>query len=207
MNIAVPAGKPDSHIDHAVVYRKNDEFSGWPFTSGMWETADGSIVVGFKRSKSLYRSINDVHHDHVNEEEKMEILLMRSSDRGATWDTDNLVQIWERAISEADVLAQGPPNYRDEAPLDFRNKDTLVATGSTPTFGLLNTKTWLRVSTDGGRNWRRPIILPLLGMQASVRDQRHDSARGRPQSSVPDKFEQGWMEPPASGLCLHRWRA
>lgn len=197
MNLAVPVTQRASHADHAVVYRKNDEFSGWPFTSGMWETADGSIVVGFKRNKSLYRGIEDVHHDHVNEEEKNEILLLRSTDRGETWDTDNLVKIWEKSISEADVLAQGPQNYFDEAPLDFRNKDVIVATGSTPTFGVLNSRAWLRVSTDGGRSWRRPLILPLIGMHAlSATSASTVRADGRSLVFLTSSSPDGWSRRP-----------
>lgn len=197
MNIVVPGVRVAGHVDHSVVYRRNDEFSGWPFTSGMWETADGSIVVGFKRNKSRYRSIEDVHHDHVNEEEKNEIMLVRSKDRGETWDADNLVKIWEKAVSVDEVMAQGAQNYADEAPLDFRNKDTLVATGSTPSFGLLNSKTWLRVSTDGGRNWRRPLILPLIGMQAlSATSASTVRADGRSLIFLTSSSPDGWSRRP-----------
>jgi hypothetical protein len=157
---------PRGKVDHGIVYRRDDEFCGWVFTSGIWDTADGSILVGFKRNKNLYRGAGDVHHDNVTEEQKNEVMLIRSYDRGETWDESSLVKIWERSISEGDVLAQGPQDYCDEEPLDFTSKDVLVANGPVPVYGTPDTKCWVRVSTDGGRHWRRPLILPLTGLPA-----------------------------------------
>lgn len=164
MDLGVSGTDLVGEIDHGIVYRKDDEVCGWVFTSGMWDTADGSIVVAFKRNKGSYGKAEDVHHDHLTEQGKNELMLIRSADRGATWDASNLVKVWERALGEAEITAQGPQNYDTEAPLDFRNKDVLVTTGSTPTFGVQNARAWLRASTDGGRTWRRHILLPLVGL-------------------------------------------
>lgn len=166
MSFAIPDSRKPAVIDHGIVYRKEDEFCAWPLYGGMWETADGSIVTGFERYKCGYESYADVNHDHVAESSKNELLLMRSTDRGLTWNTDDFTKLWDRSVGEADIVAQGPQNYRDEKPLDFRNRDVLVATGTTPTFGVLDARVWVRASIDGGRTWRRSIILPLIGMHA-----------------------------------------
>jgi hypothetical protein len=40
--------------EHFVVYRNEREFAAWPFYCGLWQTADGSVVAGFKRVPSDY---------------------------------------------------------------------------------------------------------------------------------------------------------
>ena len=42
MRFAPP--RPPRHVDHAVVYRRENEFCSWPYTSGFWENAEGTLI-------------------------------------------------------------------------------------------------------------------------------------------------------------------
>src|SRR5690606_35299822 len=67
-------------------------------------------------------------------------------------------------LTADEVLAQGPRAYVEEGPLDFGSADTLIMTGAVPAFLKSNSQAWLRASSDGGRSWRRHILLPMGGL-------------------------------------------
>src|SRR6187399_1076819 len=81
---APPAPVRDAR--HSIVYRNEREFCGWPFICGFWTTADGHLLVAFQRKPSAYADPSDVHHDEVAKV-GLKIVLARSRDRGANWDT------------------------------------------------------------------------------------------------------------------------
>src|SRR5690606_14860963 len=75
----------------------------------------------------------------------------------ASWDTDNLVPIFE--TPEPATVDEGP--LEPEAPFDMDSPDTIVAMGSSPALLVPDAKPWMRISTDGGWTWRRPFKLPM----------------------------------------------
>jgi hypothetical protein len=36
--------RPDN-IEHVIVYRKNDEYAGWPFNGGFWHFGNGELLL------------------------------------------------------------------------------------------------------------------------------------------------------------------
>ena len=53
-----PAG-----VEHDVVYRREDEFCSWPFTSGFWENGDGTLIANFMTRNVVYDSGDAIRHD------------------------------------------------------------------------------------------------------------------------------------------------
>jgi hypothetical protein len=41
------APRPAKDLDHAVVYRREDEFCAWTYTRGFWENAKGELMQNF----------------------------------------------------------------------------------------------------------------------------------------------------------------
>lgn len=162
--------------DHGVVYRNENEFAAWPFYNGLWRVSDGDLVFGFKIVPCIYSEAGEVHHDHLSVG-KGHIVTMRSHDDGASWDSSTLQQVMDLSLSADDVVAGGRQDYRDEAPLDFTDPDVLVMSGALPALFTPQSRTWLRVSSDGGRSWRRPIILPMSGLPSLT---GHGSETTRP---------------------------
>jgi hypothetical protein len=148
------------NAEHHVVYRNDREFAAWPHYCGLWKTADGSIVAGFKRVPSDYGQASDV--DHTNLTRNMgEIVVIRSRDNGRTWDKNSIVPIFDMLIKEEKDLPGGKAaDWSNLPPLDFRSRDTLIMGGGIPALFAPNAKGWMRASTDGGRTWRQPTLLP-----------------------------------------------
>ena len=61
MKYAAP--RAPAQVDHAIVYRREDEFCSWPFTSGFWETADGTLMANFATRNVSYASGDAIRHD------------------------------------------------------------------------------------------------------------------------------------------------
>jgi hypothetical protein len=148
--------------EHGIVYRNDREFCGWPFICGFWTTADGDHVVAFQRKPCDYADPADVHHDEVAKVGP-KIVTLRSTDNGASWDTRNPGLLYDLSSSDADLLSAPSQDYADEPPLDFADRNVLVASGATPDYFRPHSNAWIRVSADGGRTWRRPIVAPKLG--------------------------------------------
>lgn len=153
-----PAG-----LRHSVVYRRDDAFCGWPFYCGLWRVADGTLVAGFKRIAASYGTAADVNHEKLTFGEG-ELVLIRSTDDGATWNGEALQPVHRLATTAADI--PGPRDYAAEGPLDPSSPNTLFMSGAVPAFLKPNSEAWLRASADGGRTWRRPILLPMGGFAA-----------------------------------------
>jgi hypothetical protein len=159
--VLVPTDRPPRRaedVEHHVVYRDENEFAAWPYYCGLWQTADGSLVAGFKRVPTDYRSIS--HYDLVNR--PGEIVVIRSTDGGRTWDRNSVVPVFDMSITSEEELPGGAAaDWSDLPPLDFTSRDTLLMGGGIPK--LMSggaARAWIRASTDGGRTWRPPALLP-----------------------------------------------
>jgi hypothetical protein len=162
--LLVGTGWPPRRVadaEHYVVYRNENEFCAWPFYCGLWKTADGSIVAGFKRVPTSYEDIS--HYSLVNQ--PGEIVVIRSADNGRTWDRDSITPVHDmRIASEQDFPAGAAADWSDLPPLDFRSRDTLVMGGGVPKLMPgTESRAWVRASTDGGRTWRPHAVLPNWG--------------------------------------------
>lgn len=152
-----------SAAEHSTVFRNDGEFCGWPFYCGLWRVANGDLVAGFKRIANAYGAQSDVSHENLTFR-RGDLYLIRSSDNGASWSADTLTHVHRLDITADEILAQGARNYESEGPLDFESPDTLIMTGAVPAFLKPDSQAWLRASTDGGRTWRRHILLPMGGL-------------------------------------------
>jgi hypothetical protein len=147
-------------VDHAVVYRREDEFTGWPHTSGFWDMGGGELLQNFSAVKTDYESADAISHDNIGRGGASRLVTVRSKDYGRTWDgahpTDNVYQQLDPAWKDAKLLTDlGPVNYLD--------KDVLVANGSSA-FGTPEGRTSVRVSRDRGHSWSPAFPVPLDGL-------------------------------------------
>jgi hypothetical protein len=144
---------------HGIVYRNENEFAAWPYYCGLWKTADGSLVAGFKRVPTSYGQYADV--DHTNLTRNMgEIVVIRSTDNGRTWDPSSIVPIFDmRVKAERDLPGGKAADWSSLPPLDFTSRDTLIMGGGIPALFAPNARAWMRASTDGGRTWRPTTLL------------------------------------------------
>ena len=161
--ILVKSGRPAQQAEgvrHSIVYRNEHEFAAWPHYCGLWQVADGSIVAGFKRVPTSYGQPDDV--DHTNLTRNMgEIVVIRSTDQGASWDQSSITPVFDMLIrEEADLPGGKAADWSDLPPLDFTDPDTLLMGGGIPALFAPNARAWMRASTDGGRTWRPHTLLP-----------------------------------------------
>jgi len=152
-----------STAEHSIVYRNDREFCGWPFICGFWTTAEGHHIVAFQKKDSNYTNPGDVNHDEVAKVGP-KIVAVRTRDNARTWDTGNLQLLYDLGADQDALFARGPQNYADEPRLDFSDKNVLVASGATPDYFRPHSQAWIRVSSDGGYTWRRPILAPKVGL-------------------------------------------
>jgi hypothetical protein len=148
---------------HSVVYRRDDEFCGWPFYCGLWKLPDGDLLTGFKRIPNAYGHAAEVSHTKLTVGQG-ELFLIRSRDGGRSWDPSTLQPVFRLNTTVEDIRAQGPESYEPEGGLDFSDGNVLVMSGAVPALLKPDSRAWLRASADGGRTWRRPILLPLGGL-------------------------------------------
>jgi len=148
--------------EHSIVYRNDREFCGWPFICGFWTTSQGHRIVAFQRKDCAYTVPGDVNHDEVAKVGP-KIVALRSQDNGRHWDHAGLQVLFDLAADPKAIAAVGPPDYSREPRPDFTNPDVLVASGSTPDYFRPHSRSWIRVSVDGGRSWRPPILASNVG--------------------------------------------
>jgi len=148
--------------EHSIVYRNDREFCGWPFICGFWTTSQGHRIVAFQRKDCAYTVPGDVNHDEVAKVGP-KIVALRSQDNGRHWDHASLQVLFDLAADPKAIAAVGPPDYSREPRPDFTNPDVLVASGSTPDYFRPHSRSWIRVSVDGGRSWRPPILASNVG--------------------------------------------
>ena len=156
--------RPAKDLDNAIVYRREDEFASHPYVAGFWETAAGHLVANFSTRKVNYvGDPNDLSHNNLGRNPGGRQVNVRSEDRGRTWKEANPTFNDGRgrqaaADDEVDSLAE-------IGPIDFRNKDVLVANSSSA-FGAPTSRSVVRISKDGGHTWSRSFRLPLDGLHS-----------------------------------------
>ncbi|PQA86348.1 sialidase family protein [Hyphococcus luteus] len=160
INERFSAPREDTTVKHGVVYRNENEFCGWPFYCGFWKTADGSLLASFKRIPTEYNAYDDVDHNNLTKN-RGKLWTIRSRDNGESWDPSTFQAVFDMNIREEnDLPGGGAADRSDEAPLDFFSRDTLIMGGGIPRLFSPGGEAWMRASTDGGRTWRRPMLIP-----------------------------------------------
>lgn len=142
---------------HGIVYRNDSEFNSHPFLGGFWRTGDGSLLLAFMSADCNYENPSDVHHDNITTRRRR-MRTIRSFDSGVTWDAGAIGTVFETPEQPGDAVAEAGQTPLSEA----NDADVLIATGSSPAILVPDAKTWMRISTDGGRSWRPSTKLPMF---------------------------------------------
>ncbi len=148
-------------VEHAVVYRRENEFCAWPHISGYWNMGNGELVQNFGSITTDYASAESIGHDQVDNHGVRKLLTVRSKDYGRTWDGSN------PAVNIFDKIAKGTEKAKtlsDLGPIDYFNRNTLVASNSTD-FGTGKARSVVRISRDGGRTWSPGIPFVMDGLR------------------------------------------
>jgi hypothetical protein len=147
------------NIEHVVVYRKNDEYAGWPFNGGLWNFGNGELLVGFNRNKCSYMSSEDVGHGQIQLGDG-QLVMMRSKDGGRTWPLRDLqILVESKAELRAKILFY-PPSANPlpkPKPVDFSNPNVAMAV-ETP-LGNERGPTAYFLTRDKGYTWEGPHLL------------------------------------------------
>ena len=150
-------------MDHAVVYRREDEFCSWPFTSGFWETADGTLIANFATRTVSYDSGDAIRHDVLGRNSSNpRTVTVRSRDRGLTWDGDD-----PQYNMMAGPGGEGRGRSRDAMqtafaePVDYLDPNVLLSSDSMGGFATAGAQATARLSRDSGKTWTDPILVPL----------------------------------------------
>lgn len=164
------APRAPGRVDHAVVYRREDEFCSWPFTSGFWETADGTLIANFATRNVSYASGEAIRHDVLGQNSSNpRTVTVRSRDRGITWDGDNpKYEMMAGPGGEGRGLSRDAMPNAFTDPVDYLDPNVLVSSGSMGGFATSGTQATARLSRDGGRNWSEPILVPLDHLAATT---------------------------------------
>lgn len=148
------------NADHGIVYRNDRQFCAWPYTQGFFETADGTLIVNFMRAEANYGDVDSLNHNRVMRGEST-LVSARSHDRGVSWDREPL-QEHRGTFGEHDGTGE---SIAELGPIDLNDRDTLVWSQCTA-FGTPNSRPYVKISTDAGRNWSRNYRLPMEGLPA-----------------------------------------
>src|SRR6478735_610929 len=75
------------NVEHAVVYRRENEFASHPYVRGFWQTAAGHLIANFAVSTVDYRGDPNLlaHINLVQNAGGRRGATVRSEDRGRTW--------------------------------------------------------------------------------------------------------------------------
>src|SRR5215218_1650182 len=110
--------RPARGAEHGVVYRDENEFCAWPFLGGLWLTKAGDVVAAFTRNDCVYTRPDDVHHD-VLSVSRGRLTVIRSADKGASWDQAGAKTVFDMATTADQIATNGPPDYSNEPAVDF----------------------------------------------------------------------------------------
>jgi hypothetical protein len=172
-------------VEHAVVYRRENEFASHPYVRGFWETAAGHLICNFSLATVDYRGepMKLAHIELVRSAGGRRAVTVRSEDRGKTWKVVNE----DKNRSSNDVRAPKPgidgkrESLTDIGPIDYSNKDVLISNFNyqymredalikdfydslKPITDAPDRQVYIRVSKDAGRTWSRSVMLPLDGL-------------------------------------------
>lgn len=170
MSISYAAPRAPSQVDHAVVYRREDEFCSWPFTSGFWETADGMLIANFATRNVSYASGDAIRHDVLGQNSSNpRTVTVRSRDRGLTWDgNDPQYDMMAGPGGDGRGMSREAMPTQFTEPVDYRDPRVLVSSGSMGGFATASTQATARVSRDSGRTWSETIRVPLDHLAATT---------------------------------------
>jgi hypothetical protein len=189
--------RPAKQADHAIIYRNDGEFCSWPFTMGFFETAS-SLIVNFQRARANYGDVDSPNHNVVGRGGAT-LCSARSFDRGVTWDKEPLQEHLGNTLEAHDGSSE---SILDLGAVDFTNRDTLVWTQSS-NFGTPNSRPYVRISKDAGRNWSRSYRLPLDGMPAaSTNSSQMVRSDGRSLLMLTAVSQDGWSRRPMAFLSV-----
>ncbi|MEV5410405.1 sialidase family protein [Thermopolyspora sp. NPDC052614] len=155
--------RPAKDLEHAIVYRRDDEFCGWPYTMGFWETASGELVANFLSMAADYGDPAALSHDRLGERRGRgsRMVTVRSADRGYTWGEPEF-DVSPRPTPAAE---DAPRDLSAWGPFDYLDRNVLVGTSSID-FGKPGSRSFVRVSTDAGHTWTPSVELPLDGLHS-----------------------------------------
>src|SRR5690606_22270187 len=146
-----------THVDHAIVYRREDEMTGWPHVMGYWNFGDGELLQQVTSITTRYGNAEDISHDNLGREGLgTKSVALRSRDWGRTWDGENPTI---NMMSRIDPTLAGVRMMGDLQPIDFLDRDTIISNSSVG-FGTPEGRTDVRVSRDRGQSWSPPIPVP-----------------------------------------------
>ncbi|MFO7324795.1 MAG: sialidase family protein [Pseudomonadota bacterium] len=149
--------RPAADADHAVVYRREDEFCAWTYTRGFWEDGNGHLMQNFDSLTVDYEKLDAegiTHNNIFARSTGRRMLTVRSTDRGVTWNGDNP----EVDLMTRDIASR--PTFAESGPIDWSDRNTLL-------YSAFNTRN-LQVSKDAGRTWSAPSPQPLEGLKSLV---------------------------------------
>jgi hypothetical protein len=149
-------------VEHKVVYRKDDEFVGWPYVMGYWNMGDGEILQQVRSVATTYPDAEAIAHNKLGSQGGVtRMLSFRSKDYGRTWSgpEDNIFGRIDRSMAKAREPG-------DLQPIDYRDKNVLIANSATA-FAAPSSKTIVRVSRDRGHFWSPPFETPLDGLHST----------------------------------------
>ncbi len=140
-------------VENMVVYSNANEFAGWPANEGLWQWGD-EILVAFEVS-----SFSEHSDDHnVNREAQKRIAFARSLDGGLTWTPEEHLEI-------------APPEYLGDPSKHVQTRAGVARPVASPGgfcftdpgFAMKIRGETFYTSTDRGRSWSGPYILPKFG--------------------------------------------
>ena len=146
-----------ANVDHAVVYRREDEMAGWPHVMGYWNFGDGELLQQVTSITTRYGNADDISHDNLGREGLgSKSVALRSKDWGRTWDGENPTI---NMMSRIDPGMASAGTMGDLQPIDFLDKDTILS-NSGAGFGTPEGRTDVRVSRNRGQSWSPAIPVP-----------------------------------------------
>ena len=158
------------NVDHAIVYRREDEFCSWPYTSGFWENGDGVLIANFASRTVKYDDGAKIRHDVLFQNStRPKTVTVRSHDRGRTWDGAHPqidMMAGPGGFGGAAAMAAMPGRFAD--PVDFLDRNVLVSCGSGGGFAQASARAILSISRDGGASWGPRMLLPLEGLPSTT---------------------------------------
>ena len=151
-----------ANVDHLVVYRRENEFVGWPHTMGYWNIGEGELLQQVTSINTTYSSATSISHDNLGGEKLGgKSVALRSRDYGRTWEKPVF-----NMMSNADPKLAKAKTMGDLQPIDFLDRNVLVS-NSSPGFGTPAGRTLVRVSKDRGHSWGPSIAVPNDGLYST----------------------------------------